>query len=50
MSRYSEPAFPDHHLPPKHTGMTLRDYFAGQALVYLSGVDTAAALLKERAK
>ena len=26
------PAFPDHNLPHRHNGMSLRDYFAGQVV------------------
>jgi hypothetical protein len=29
------PAFPDHALPHRHNGMSLRDYFAGQALTLI---------------
>lgn len=41
----TEPAFPGDRFPgskDKHSGMSLRDYFAGQALVALRGHSNAA--------
>lgn len=61
--KYSEPAFPQaDERRPSHEGMSLRDWFAGQALVALIGnghdkpsaveyaYSTADAMLAERSK
>lgn len=34
--QYRESAFPRTYSHEGHNGMTIRDYFAGQALIYLS--------------
>jgi hypothetical protein len=49
------PAFPDHALPHRHNGMSLRDYFAGQALTLIGRMirvayEIADAMIAEREK
>lgn len=40
------PAFPDHNLPHRHNGMSLRDYFAAHALTMVADA-TALAVIDE---